>query len=100
MAENTVVPSRVRVYLGPTGSTAPADPSDDIDAALVNVGNTTPDSMSFSTEPEFDEVQSAQSDFPIRRFQTSDAASLAVDLLDWSATNFKSVFGGGTVTEI
>lgn len=99
MAENTLVPSRTHVYLAATGSTEPATSVDALDVAFKSVGNTTPDSLSFSTEPEFEEVQSAQSDFPIRRFQTSESGTISVDLLDWNDDNFIAVYGGGTVTE-
>ncbi len=93
-----VVPSRVYVYVAPTGTVAPADASVALDAAWINVGHTTPDSLSFSTEPEFEEVPSAQSDFPVRRFQTSEGATVSVDLLEWSRANFLSAYGGGTFT--
>ena len=64
---------------------AQLDPSvEALDAAWVNVGHTTPDSLAFATEPEFEDVQSAQSDYPIRRFQTSESGSVSVDLLEWS----------------
>ncbi len=95
-----VVPSRVYVYIAPTGTVAPADATVALATAWVNVGHTTPDSLSFSTEPEFEEVPSAQSDFPVRRFQTSEGATVSVDLLEWSRANFLSAYGGGTFTQI
>jgi hypothetical protein len=94
-----VVPGRTYVYLGNVGAVAPLDVTTPMSAtAWANVGNTTADSLAFSTEPEFEELQSAQSDFPVRRFQTTDSATVAVDLMQWSATNFRAAFGGGTVT--
>ncbi|MGW7594719.1 phage tail tube protein, partial [Streptomyces rubiginosohelvolus] len=35
-----------------------------------------------------------------RTFQTSDSATIEVDLQQWNAKNFKAVFGGGTISEI
>ncbi|MEQ7008467.1 hypothetical protein ABN028_20035 [Actinopolymorpha sp. B17G11] len=95
-----VVPSRTYVYLAAVGSTAPADATTALAAPWVNVGLTTPDSLAFNTEPEFEEVTSAQSDYPTRRFQTSDAAAIECDLQQWNAANFQSVYGGGEITTI
>ncbi len=93
-----VVPARTYVYLANPGTIAPVDEVAVLDPAWINVGHTTPDSMSFSTEPEFDEVASAQSDFPVRRFQTSESGTVSVDLLEWSRANFQAAYGGGTIT--
>lgn len=96
----TLIAARAQVYLAPTGTAAPVDALVAIDPAWHFVGNTTEDSLSFSTEPEFEEVRSHQSDYPIRRFQTSDSATLSVDLLQWNSQNMIYAFGGGTVTAI
>lgn len=95
-----LIPARTYVYLAPVGTTAPVDSVVALAPAWVNVGFTTPDSLSFSTEPEFQEVPVAQSDYPALRFQTSESATVSVVLQEWSATNFKSVYGGGTVTTV
>jgi hypothetical protein len=95
-----LVPARTYVYLAPVGTTAPEDATTALDPAWKSVGFTTPDSLSFSTEPEFQEVTSAQSDYPTLRFQTSDSATLAVTLQQWNAPNFQAVYGGGTIEEI
>ncbi|RLU86267.1 hypothetical protein CTZ27_25150 [Streptomyces griseocarneus] len=95
-----VVPARTRVWLAPVGTAAPADAAVEMPAGWKSVGLTTEDSLKFKEEPNFESVKSAQTDFPSRTFQTSDAATLEVDLQQWSGTNFTSVFGGGTITEI
>lgn len=94
-----LVPARAYVYLAPTGTVAPATSTEALDPAWVNVGLTTPDSLSFSTQPQFQDVNSHQSDFPTRRFQTSESAAIQVDLQQWNAKNLIGVFGGGSVTE-
>lgn len=91
---------RAYVYLAEVGTPAPADVTTAPAAAWINVGLTTPDSLSFSTEPQFETVQSHQSDYETRRIQSSESAALAVDLQQWNGTNLKSVFGGGTITEV
>lgn len=95
-----VVAQMARVWLAPVGTAAPTDPVSPMPTAWKDVGLFTPDSLGFSTDPSFEEIRSHQSNFPTRRFQTEDAASAEVDLQEWSAANFKAVFGGGTVTKI
>lgn len=94
------VAQNARVYLAPVGTAAPADAVVPLAAAWREVGYFTPDSLSWSTDPSFEEVRSHQSNFATRRFQTEDNASLSVDLQEWSADNFRAVYGGGTVTEV
>lgn len=99
-ASRIVVSQMARVYLAPVGTTAPADPVIAPAAAWVEVGYFTPDSLQFSTDPNFEEVQSHQSNYPTRRFQTTDSGEVQVDLQEWSGANFQAVFGGGTITEV
>jgi hypothetical protein len=98
-AEITVA-SRAYLFLAPVGTAAPTDATTALSATWKCVGLTTPDSLAFSTSPSFKEVPSGQSDYPALRFQDADAATLAVQLLQWSGANFKAVYGGGTLTEV
>ncbi|MDH6628660.1 hypothetical protein M2271_006493 [Streptomyces sp. LBL] len=95
-----VIPSITRLYLAPVGATAPDDATVAMPAALRSVGLTTEDSLKFNSEPNFEQVKSAQSSYPTRTFQTSDAATIEVDLQQWSGANFRSVYGGGEIAEI
>lgn len=95
-----LVPARAYVHFAPVGTAAPADAVIEPADPWVLAGHTSPDSLSFNTEPEFQGVPSHQSDFDVRRFQTSDAASISVDLLQWNAANIKAVYGGGTITAV
>lgn len=99
-AQEILVPSRAYLHLADTGTAAPADPVIAMPVGWRNVGLFTPDSLSWSTEPEFEEVVSHQSDFPVRRMQTSESAAVSVDLQQWNDDNLKAVFGGGTVTTL
>jgi hypothetical protein len=94
------VAQMARVYLAPVGTAAPADATTPLAAAWREVGYFTPDSLSFSTDPSFEEVRSHQSNYATRRFQTEDNATLSCDLQEWSASNFRAVYGGGTITAI
>lgn len=94
------VAQMARVFLAPVGTAAPADAVAPLAAAWREVGYFTPDSLSWSTDPSFEEVRSHQSNYATRRFQTEDNATLSVDLQEWSAENFRAVYGGGTVTAI
>lgn len=95
-----LIPARTYVYLADVGTTAPVDAVVALDAGWVNVGLTTPDSLSFSTSPEFQEVESAQSDYPSLRFQTKESATVSVQLQQWNSANLQAVYGGGVVTEV
>ncbi len=95
-----VVPTRAYTYVGPVGTAAPADEAATPNAALINVGLTTPDSLEFATEPQFEEVNSHQSDYPVRRVQTSEAGTISVDLQQWNKDNITFAFGGGTVSQV
>src|SRR4029450_12036075 len=95
-----VVPGMARQYLAPTGSTFPATAAATLDTAFLEVGLFTPDSLKFTTDPNFEDVEAHQSAYPVRTIQTSDAATLEVDLLEWSEPNFKFCFGGGSITEV
>lgn len=98
-ASNIFVAQMARVYLAPVGTAAPATPIGVMPAAWREVGLFTPDSLSWATDPSFEEVRSHQSNFPTRRFQTEDAASAEVDLQEWTGENFKAVYGGGTIVK-
>jgi hypothetical protein len=99
-ANHIVVPARTRVWLAPVGTTAPTDATVTMPTGWYSVGLTTEDSLKFTEEPSFEQVKSAQTDFPSRTFQTSDSATIEVDLQQWNGKNFQAVYGGGTITEI
>lgn len=99
-AQQILVPANSVVSLAVPGSTAPVDATAALAAAWKDVGLTTSDSLQFSTEPTFEEVQSMQSAFPTRRFQTAESGTVSVDLQQWNTDNLKAVHGGGEVTEI
>lgn len=93
-----LIPARTYLHLAPVGTVAPVDSTVALGTGWVNVGFTTPDSLSFATEPEFQEVPVAQSDYPALRFQTSESATVGIVLQQWNAHNFQAVYGGGEVT--
>jgi hypothetical protein len=95
-----LIPSRTRVWLAPVGTPAPADATVAMPAGWYSVGLTSEDSLKFNEEPQFEQVKSAQSDFPSRTFQVSDSATIEVDLQQWNGANFKAVFGGGSITSV
>ncbi|GGW95286.1 hypothetical protein [Streptomyces noursei] len=95
-----VIPSLTRVWLAQVGTSAPADATSAMPAGWHAVGLTTEDSLKFNQEPNFEQVRSAQSSYPTRTFQTQDAATIEVDLQQWSGPNFVAVYGGGEITEV
>jgi hypothetical protein len=92
------------VYVGPPLTAAPSHPQNSaanpFDPALIEVGLFTDDSLNFSTDPNFETVTSHQSNYPTRRMQTADEATLSVDLQEWSGPNFTAAFGGGDIVEV
>ncbi|MER6830930.1 hypothetical protein ABT352_33390 [Streptosporangium sp. NPDC000563] len=99
-ATDLFVPVLSRVWLAPVGTAAPAGPTIAMTDPWADVGHFTPDSLNWETSPEFEEAKSAQSDYPIASWQTGDGATLEVDLYEWTAANFRAVFGGGEFTKI
>lgn len=97
-ANRILVPQMARVWLAPVGTTAPADPVVAMPSGWVDVGYFDPSSLQWQTAPTFQTVQSHQSIYPTRRFQDADAATIVCSLQEWSAVNFQTVFGGGTIT--
>jgi hypothetical protein len=95
-----LVAQMARVWLAPVGTAAPADATVPMAAAWKDVGLFTPDSLRFSTSPNFEVVNSHQSNFATRRIQTTDEATMQVDLQEWSLSNFQAVYGGGTIASI
>ncbi|OEJ21116.1 hypothetical protein [Streptomyces subrutilus] len=95
-----VIPSITRVWYAPVGTVVPADAVVAMPTGWRSVGLTTEDSLKFNSEPNFEQVRSAQSSYPTRTFQTQDAATIEVDLQQWSGANFRAVYGGGTISEI
>jgi hypothetical protein len=99
-ATNILIPGMARVWLAPVGTVAPDGPTVSMPTGWKDVGLFTPDSLSWATDPSFEAVNSHQSNYPTRRFQTSDAATVQVDLQEWKGDNLKAVYGGGTITEV
>lgn len=89
----------VSLFLGPVGTVIPADLTAPA-TPFYNVGLTNPESCRFRVSPEFEKVFAHQSNYPVKVLQTADAAGMDVDLMQWNADNFKSVYGGGTISEI
>lgn len=103
MAQNPnaiMVPGTFRCYVAPVGTTAPADETTAMPSGWVEVGYTTEDGTSFTTNPTFNEIRSHQSDYPTRIIKTADTADAALTLQEWSKQNFITAFGGGTVTAV
>lgn len=95
-----VIPQLSRVWLAPVGTMAPADATSPMPEGWYSVGLFTEDSLKFNSEPNFEQVRSAQSYYPTRTFQTQDAATIEVDLQQWSGRNFRAVYGGGSITVV
>lgn len=96
-ANAILVPQMARLWLGPVGTAAPADPKVVMPAGWLDVGYFDPSSLQWQTSPTFQTVSSHQSIYPTRRFQDTDAATVVCSLQEWSGTNIQTVYGGGTI---
>ncbi len=92
------VPTRTKVWLADVGTAVPTTATAAPGAGWFDVGYTTEDSTQIATSPNFQDVRSAQSDYPTLTFQVSDELTISVDLQQWNTDNFIAAFGGGTVT--
>lgn len=99
-ASAVTVPGRLKIYVAPVGTTAPADESAAPAAAWVDQGYTTEDGSRFATDPSYEEVRAHQSDFPIRVMKATDSAVAGFTMLEWTTASFTTAFGGGTVTQV
>lgn len=99
-AENAFVPVMARLWAAPVGTTAPDGPEATMPPDWVDLGLFTPDSLNWATAPEFQEAEAHQSNDPILTWQTKDAATIEVDLYEWTIDSFKAIFGGGTFEEV
>jgi len=97
---NIFIPQMARLWLAPVGTVAPDGPTIAMPTGWYDVGLFTPDSLQWATDPGFETVNSHQSNFPTRRFQTTDAATVQVDLQEWKRQSFQAVYGGGTFTTV
>lgn len=98
--DNMVVAQMARVFLAPVGTAAPAGPATVMPVGWREVGLFTPDSLGWSTDPAFEQIRSHQTNYPTRVIQTEDAATVSVDLQEWTGPNFQAVYGGGQVTVV
>lgn len=99
-ANRIVVAQIARLWLAPVGTAAPAGPTVAMPAGWKDVGLFTPDSLSVGTEVQFTDVNSHQSLYPTRTFQTGESATVSVDLQEWSKESFVAVYGGGTIAAV
>lgn len=99
-AENVFVPQIARLWLAPVGTAAPDGPTVAMGEDWYDIGLFTPDSLNWATDPQFEEARAHQSNYAVRRWQTEDAATLEVDLMEWTLAAFRAVYGGGTIDEV
>jgi len=95
-----VVPQMARLWLAAVGVSAPAGPTVVFPTGWRDVGLFTPDSLSFATDANFEQIRSHQLMYPGREFQTEESGTVSVDLQQWNGSNFIAVFGGGSIVSV
>lgn len=95
---NIVIPGTATFWLGPVGTTQPADETAAPGTGWKDAGLTSEDGTSFAGNPTFGEIRSHQSAYATRVFKSTDSATLAVVLQDFKVSNLIAALGGGTAT--
>lgn len=98
-ANDLVVAANGRVYVGPTTATLPADETEALDAAFVDLGYCTENGVTVSPTMTVESVQPWQSFYSIREIVTARELTVGFELLQFNADTTVLAFGGGTVTE-
>jgi hypothetical protein len=100
-------PTKVKVgagilYIAPVGTVEPTNlttPWGTVSANWVAIGYTE-EGHEFSREPNFEAIEVAEEDEPIRYEQTGVASSLSFSAAEMTKENLSRAFNGGTVTTI
>ncbi|NYF44605.1 phage tail tube protein [Streptosporangium sandarakinum] len=99
-SENVFIPQQARLWLAPVGTVAPDGVAVPMPSGWYDIGLFTPDSYNWKTDPKFEETRAHQSNYAVRRWQTEDAATIEVNLLEWTLASFRAVYGGGTIEKV
>jgi hypothetical protein len=84
------------VYVAPTGTTLPVEPTEALNVAFVELGSINEDGLSLAPERSIEKIRAWQSRKPVRTMITEDDLSISFALQQWNLTNVKLMFGGGT----
>jgi hypothetical protein len=97
-SDEVVVGAAGRVYVAPTGTALPTDPTTPLAGSFVDLGYVA-EGVTISYSRSFEDVGAWQSAFPIRKIGTGFDASASFTLRQWNSDTVSLAFGGGTVTE-
>lgn len=98
-AEEIIIAGTGTIWHAPEGTALPANLTDTLNAAFVDVGFTTEDGAKFTDAKSTSSVRPWQSFYPARVHITERTATVEVTLLQWNADNMALAYGGGAVTE-
>jgi hypothetical protein len=97
-ANRVIVGSNGSVHVAPVGTAEPADETAALNAAFKDLGYISEEGVLFNASPNVQDILAWQTEFPIRSLTESRQGGLAFTMREWSGTNFKTAFGGGTQT--
>lgn len=86
------------VYAGVVGTSMPATPTTDPNAAFFDLGYMTEDGVTFTNTPTVEDINAWQAPDPIRRLVTTRSLTAAFNAEQVNQENFVVAFGGGTWT--
>ncbi len=101
-AEEIFVGSDGQVYFAPVGTPLPKlgdDPTAKLNSAFSGAGFLTEDGVTPTFGTEVTEINSWQSDQPVRRNRQTQNYSFAFSMQQWNETNLLLAFGGGEVKD-
>jgi hypothetical protein len=85
------------VFVAPVGTPLPADPTDALDAAFVNLGYLNDDGVSMNPSQDREDITAWQSIVPVRRVLTGSQFQLSFTMIQTSRDTVTLAFPGATV---
>ena len=98
-ANEVVVGSGGKVYIGPVGTAEPNTPTAALNAAYKDLGYISEDGVTASFGVTVEDINAFQSLLPIRRVVTGRTADLSFVCRQWNADTFALALGGGSFEE-
>lgn len=101
-ASNIRVAANGKISVAPFSPslTLPTDPTEDLDAAFIELGYVTDGGVTFSASATVENIGAWQSVTPVRRIVTARELTVSFTGLEWNRDTFALAFGGGTWTEV
>jgi len=98
-ADEITIAANGQVYIAPTSTPLPDDPTEALNAAFFGLGYISEDGAKFSATPQVTDTNAWQSNQAVRREFTGQELAVTFALLQWNEATVPLAFGGGAITE-